>query len=639
MKYSFHNLKTLFRRNFTCKKIFTFRNFLMLGVLFYLLPEFRYARPGIGGDLSWIISLNYASHENFVFGKEFIFTYGPLGFLTFGLPMYTSRLLVILFYFFIVINAIYFLYYVFKSLEKKSELVLVSATFFFFGEFVFTSSHFSRESIPLYFYFTFHIFHYLKHKNFFSLIVASTCGLLAFYIKVNAGFIINILFLLFIIYNFIFKTIDRKANIILFAAHFTVLYFSSFILKTDFISYIINSFPIIDSYNEGMTVPAKQSDLLAAVLIIILFLTVIIMSVKSIIRTYHDIFLLFNLLLLGFIFFKSGFTRADLHVIFFFGGIPFVIMLAFLFFKTNKAKSALFISIILTTMITLAFCRWFDGPRLNKINSLKFSIKSGFFPTNVNMPVLQDKNYRKLPERVMKEIGGKTVDVLGKETSYIYYNNLRYNPRPVIQSYSAYDEKLININYDKYKSNSAPDFILYHYDRFDDRHGFWDEPKIYLAVLSNYTILDTILAPNNIDSLILFKKSQATKKITEQVILDTLIHFNTRFKIPYSDKILYMKLDYDYTISGKIRRMIFQPSSVYMNLMYENSDSTFCRLVMPVMKSGVPINKKVTSFNDAFTFFNSNGIMNKRSTYFMLTGDLLWIKDSFKVRIIEYEVL
>ena len=120
--------------------------------------------------------------------------------------------------------------------------------------------------------------------------------------------------------------------------------------------------------------------------------------------------------------------------------------------------------------------------------------------------------------------------------------------------------------------------------------------------------------------------------------MDTLIHFGTKFKIPASDKILYLKLDYDYTFIGKMKRIIYQPSLVYMNLMYENLDSTFCRLVLPVMKSGVPINKKISNFKDAYTFFTSKGKNNENSTYFELSGNPIWVNDLFMVRITEYEI-
>jgi hypothetical protein len=388
-----------------------------------------------------------------------------------------------------------------------------------------------------------------------------------------------------------------------------------------------------------MTLVPRTSELLAAEFIFLMVFIVIFRSFKSLLRSYHDIFLLFNLLLLGFILFKNGFVRGDIHEIHFFGGAPFVIMLAFLFIETKKLRSALYTCIVLTTIISVAYCRWFDNFRLDDIHTMKYNIKAVLSIPTDNMHISKNITYKRLPERMIKEIGNKTVDVLGSEISYIYYNNLKYNPRPIIQSFQAYDAKLININYNKYKSNSAPDFVLYHYGSIDDRYGFWDEPKIYLALLGNYSIIDTVLGSNNLDSLILFKKNPTSKIIVEKAVMDTVIHFNSRFKIPYSDKILYLKLDYNYTFSGKIKKIIYQPSLVYMNLIYENSDSTFCRLVMPVMKSGVPVNKKITSFTDAYTFFSSDGTMNQNSTYFILTGDPLWIKDSFKVRITEYEVL
>jgi hypothetical protein len=267
------------------------------------------------------------------------------------------------------------------------------------------------------------------------------------------------------------------------------------------------------------------------------------------------------------------------------------------------------------------------------------SHKSCPFQENTAAIIAQNKAHRTLPQKTIDEIGNKSVDVLGYEISFIYYNNLKYNPRPIIQSYSAYDDHLITINYDKYNSPTAPDYVLYHFGSIDDRHGFWDEPKIYLALFKNYTLIDTIPATKDFDGLLLFKKNTVTKKITEKVVLDTLIHLNSTFTIPSSDKILYLKMDYAYTSLGALKRLIYKPDLVYMNLTYDKEASTVCRVILPIMKSGVPINKRVTDFGDAYTFFQSAGKNNKPATSFTLSGNTKWIKDAFKVQLIEYEIV
>jgi hypothetical protein len=640
-----NEINTFVKSNFSVKDINLqkiLNNFIFFLVLIYLIPKTIYSLPEISLDPSWRISVNLAVKENLVFGKDYIYTIGPLGYLITGLPYYTSGLLVALFYFFFVGNGVYFIYYLFKLIEKKNELILISITCIICGWFLFW-----KDSLLLYFYFTFHIFHFLKHRNLSSLVIASICGLLAFYIKINAGIVVNVMFIFFIIYNFFFKTLDKKINILFLVVHLLALYFLSFLLNTDFFHYLSNSMPMINSYNDAMVIPPLRYQIYTASLIILAILVTTMISINRLINSHNDLFLFFNLSLLSFVLLKEGFVRADGgHVNIFFSGICFLVFFIPLFSESEKVRTDFYNCVVITAILGIVSLR--DYPmQQSLIDSTKatlsqlkgFSLQSFLFPPTDENIIYKNKQYRKLPEKVIKEIGNKTVDVLGWEISYIFYNNLRYNPRPIIQSFSAYDKKFIDLNYEKYNSDSAPDYVLYHYASLDDRNGFWEEPKIFLALLKNYDVIDTIPATKDSDALLLFKKTTKKREIVEKVVMDKIINFNTKFVIPHSDNILFLTLDYDYTLLGKIRRTLFQPSLVFINMVYNDKEVAFNRLIKPVMQSGIPINKKVRNLFEARTFFTSNGKKNEDAKSLELQGTTKYVKDSFKARLVEYKIV
>jgi hypothetical protein len=613
-------------RNFF-NKIYTLKGILFILIIIYLIPKRIFDLPDLGLDSSWSLALNMAIKEKLIWGKEIIFTHGPLGYLSTRLPVYASKLGIILFYLFICFNGIYFIYYFFKSINEKRNLVFTAILLFFIGNFIFLTN-----SLTLYFYFIFHVFHFLKHRNILSFFIVSICCLLSFYVKVNTGIILNILFLLFVLYNYIFSNLNWFKNTLFLLGHFFVLWILSFPLYTDLFSYILNSFSIINSYNDALVMlPLDQFDLLSAFIVFSAIVITIIFSLKKVLKSPYEIILFLNAILLSYIIFKQAFVRADIcNIYLFFEGINFVIFLIYLFSNIRKIKFGFYYVIIISALFSISSIKeirknvFFEG----------VGLESYIQPNEIDMS--EKIRSRKLPLKIVEEIGDKTVDVLGYEISYIFYNQLKYYPRPIIQSYSSYDSKLINLNCEKYNSETAPNYVLYHFGSIDDRHPFWDEPKIYLALFTNYSIFDTIPATKDFQELILFKKNDIKKTLTENVIKDTVIQLNSKFTIPKSDNILYLMLDGDYTIAGKIRRTLFQPSLVYMDLLYEDKDSTHCRLILPVMKSGVPINKKVIDFNGVYKFFNSKGIDNINANSFVLTGNPRWINNSFRIKIVEY---
>src|SRR6476620_11526835 len=60
-------------------------------VLFWLFPWNVFYIPGLDLDRSWAMALHMAIDKNMVFGQDFIFTYGPLGYITTRYPIGISK--------------------------------------------------------------------------------------------------------------------------------------------------------------------------------------------------------------------------------------------------------------------------------------------------------------------------------------------------------------------------------------------------------------------------------------------------------------------------------------------------------------------------------------------------------------------
>src|SRR5437879_816646 len=56
-----------------------------------LFPAVFSLKPGIGPDSSWMMATNLALKQGSSFGDQFVFTYGPLGFLSSRSICYLNR--------------------------------------------------------------------------------------------------------------------------------------------------------------------------------------------------------------------------------------------------------------------------------------------------------------------------------------------------------------------------------------------------------------------------------------------------------------------------------------------------------------------------------------------------------------------
>jgi hypothetical protein len=612
------------------KKYLTAKNIGFLAILAYLIPTGFFVMPSDGLDESFALGLNLAVKEGLIWGKDIVFTYGPLGYLSTCLPVYVSKLAIILFSLFIVSNGIYFINYLLRLSTVKSEHFFLFTVLLYVGHFLFW-----KDAVTLYFYFVFHLLHFLKHKNFFSLVLGSVCALLAFYIKVNTGIILNALFVLFVVYVYFFRHWSLTKSGLLLFGHFFSLFILSLILNTDLWDYLQNSILIIDAYNDAMVIaPSKWYVPIDAVLIISLIALIVIRYFTYIVKSPHELFILSNVGLLIYVLFKQSFVRGDRgHMSAFFLVIVFVVTLFILFSEFKPIKRSFYYLIIPIAFLSVQYFKDTIASRI--YSSLPTAI---FSEPKVKQRDAKKMLTRALPESVIAEIGNSTVDVLGYEISYVYFNGLNYNPRPVIQSYSAYHEKLIDLNYEKYRGNSAPDYVLYHFGTIDDRHPFWDEPRIYLALLARYSIVDTIPQTEYTNSMILFKRDTVDRSLEERVLLDTIIQFGQPFSIPDTEKVLYLRMCVEYSLLGKIRRVLYQPSLPYMKLNYADGDTSYHRAIIPIFRAGVPINKKVLTIDDAYDFFAFDGKNNLTTKSFTLIGNPRWLKSTVRIELVEYEL-
>lgn len=92
--------------------------------------------------------------------------------------------------------------------------------------------------------------------------------------------------------------------------------------------------------------------------------------------------------------------------------------------------------------------------------------------------------------KLRARIGGSSVDVFGYNQAYAILNQLNFRPRPVFQSYAAYDEPLMRLNEQFYASRAAPDFVLFRMTPIFDRFPSLEDGWVFRRLLLDYQPID-----------------------------------------------------------------------------------------------------------------------------------------------------
>jgi hypothetical protein len=596
--------------------------------------------PGLGG--SWRISINLALKEKLSWGDEYVFTFGPLGYLYTRISAFVPQWHIIVFSCFVWLCILFITrYFILQSkLQRKTELlagIIIACMFSYVIRIEITTT--------VMYIVLFYLFYSIKYNSKFSLLIAILASVLNLFIKLN--YFIPILVIFGLYYLMIIarrnSAILRKFIPIAVLMQAGFIYLLTEIYRVNIPGYIQSGWHLANAYNDAMfkpvyeeTIvrelfyfidPAISNSAISAIVVgfaVLLTIPVIYLIVKNAKRIVTDSFSLFTFLITGiflFISFKFAFVRHG-GLAYLYPPLPIFIIGMLLVFPGWEIKNA---RRVLYYMILIAFIPSFII-NVSVVRSGNFNYSfvvdklKQVYRNNDTAVTKADKlrtesiEQQQLPYAVKQRIGSSTIDVLPTAISIAYFNKLNYSPRPVVQGYAAYDKHLDDLNYNRYMSAAAPEYLIYRSETIDGRYHFFDEPATKLAVMQRYEIVDSF--NNNL----LFKLTEHTKQVVVVSKQTVSIELNKLYTIPQAEQLQFAKFDVEYTPAGAMQRFIFQPPILTIVFVLEDGRSIQHRIIITALKNPLLLSYYIESDTDLLTFFSSYQLSGKKIKQFMISA-------------------
>lgn len=605
-----------------------YQQFLFLVFLFLSLPLNLLEYPAQGLGPSWRISINLALKENLRWGDEYVFTFGPLGYLYTRISAFVPQWHIVLFSLFVWINILFIARYfiLLSGLSKKAELFrgLIIAVMFFYVVRI-------EATTTVMYVVIFHLLYSIKHSSSINLLIAVFAGVINMFIKLNYFIPLAVIFGMYYFIVLVFSSLSSvgKKIIPVILLQAVLVYLMTVIYNVDIVKYIQSGWHLANAYNDAMFQPLFRENILAGyirlipgvtdftisvfIIILVVILTAplvfILWSNRKKITTDPLTFLTtFFCLFFLFISFKFAFVRHG-GLTYLYPPLPLFILGLFVCFSSWKIIN---IRRNVSVMLIAAFLPACVGINVMLIRSGNFNYSFAWNklkeiyrktldanPNGIQLQPGKDNAYF-LPKAVREKIGGETVDIVSSEISIAYFNDLNYSPRPVVQGYAAYDKYLDDLNCQKYISSSAPQYLIYHQETIDDRYHFFDEPATKTAILRRYTVIDSF------DNKLLFKRSANVKKIDTVHQGGQHVQLNQFYAIPETGEPLYATFDIKYSNGGSIARFMFQPPQVTIHFVLEDGRQLSHRLVITTLHNPVLISHYIENVADAKKFFTGS---------------------------------
>jgi hypothetical protein len=602
--------------------------------LVYLLPIYP-GMPGSGLDPSWSNTINYALVNDFKFGSEIVFTFGPLGSLRFPEYVYAETT----YYPAIIISIIFSLivaFALFLVSKSESSLTIAVALVAIFSGLI-NEWRIFWYLIPLLFMMVL-----LRDESRQSQIVSLLLVLiLAFSILVKfSHFPIVLVSVLLADLYYMHKRKIPIFTIALFV-FWIIIYALSGQNISDFLSYFWGSFATLSGYSESMnTFGPKKMIYAFLVLFFSMFLLLFWHFYKNISVKLFLISFLASIVL--FMAFKQGYVRQhDGHVTAAFSGMSIVFGLLLLSYSkyifNNSYHYRFAIAIISITVISsFAVTTYYHKNHVfhylnKKISDLesettketlenlyqeKFIIAKDIF---VSLPYIQNtflkiyglpglfslekidylnKEYENALHKIRDEfkiegIEG-TVDIYPWDQSYVIANKLDFTPRPLFQSYSVYTDNLIKNNIAFLKSDRAAENILFRVQEIDGRLPSTMEGASWLEILTRYDAIDVL------GNFLHLKKSNTPRKLELTNIQNIKTVFDENIEVPFDET--FIKIDLQKSFFGKIANTLFKTPILQIQLNFSDGTSQTSRIIPAMARNGFILTPYISNAIDFYKF-------------------------------------
>ena len=584
--------------------------FLLLLVL--ILCKIAIVSPGFpryGLDPSWQFALSVASDNHFVFGKDIIYTFGPLINVDTGTWSLHSHGLSV---FLSILIAAALSLFVYKFFQKSNFLVKLLLLIFFFVN-LSSARDFFYCLLPALASLT-AIKSYSDKNSTSNLVYAVLLGFIAaLLLLVKLSFGVESLICLIILLIFYAAKKDKVSLVALaagFLVSFIILYLAAGQNIQDIFYYPLNIYYGVSGYNDAMSNPGPVVPVIASSIFLLLLMSYL--AFRSLNPcNIKGIFSLLVISLLSLVVFKHSYVRNDSgHAadIYLFESF----LLIYLLNDIDGRLKPVFKNILITCCVWSLFC---FGSQNDSVFFSGSQIKRSYEDfvsraENVDRIFNEDRNKVDF-ENNLKIVSQVSPLPSLKGTSDIYnYNQAvllasgnTWNLRPAFQSYQAVTPYLAKVNYDHLvKQDTAPDNIFFRLETIDGRFPSLDDGLSWKALLGLYK--PTGWTENN-DYLIL-KRDDAPGNVLQAKSTKNIVgRIGQEIVNPYENGLVFLKLHMRKSMLGKLITVVYKTDPVWLQLKLQNGQEMKFRIIPPMCETGFLVSPLTLSTADFSSLYES----------------------------------
>jgi len=572
--------------------------------------------PETGLDPSWRMVLGYAFENGMQFGRDVVFTYGPLGFLmgnTFSGVQFWN----------LIVGQVGLAVIAATVIILQGSRLTGNARLIYFGFFLFYGIYYVDALHML--VITILGFALLRDRgdrwNYLPALIAAVLALYA-QIKFTNFMLSAYVVLVACAYGLWRK---RWRDAVLISLGYVTAFLAIWVLcgqnPANLPDYFRGSLAISDGYQWVMGLATPSAPFWKGLVIL---LAMVAYGLSHLKLNPDKPRAAANVLVLGaFIYlnWKHGFVRSDGHMVgfFFCAMLPMAAYPALLddpdrFRRTHRwvIVALIVLSVWGIENALIGMSRGAMGMFQNKVWSNVESVIDWSATRQTYRDILAIQRKSSDLYQIREMVGRGTIDVLGEDQSVAILGRFNYQPRPVIQSYSTFTPLLAQLNYDFYASKNAPEFILANLQTIDGRLPTMDDSLALRLLVYRYEF------QRNQKGFYLWRKHPGAfdpAKFEPKVVRRGSMAIGAPLALASQpDHPLWLKVDLQPSLLGALRNFFYKPPQVRLSLKNHDGSTPSYLMPLPMARAGFIIHPFI---DDPASFMEFSASRSKRQVDFV----------------------
>jgi hypothetical protein len=600
--------------------IAVFRAVLLSALIFWIVMPSVPFPVGPGLDGSWVFGLNIGHFDRMNFGRDIIFTYGPLGYLMVPTFPEAEPWVVFAFEWGTALVTAYALWKLCKQAGHWTTAGLYLLVFWVASVCTFDST--PERILAAILAVALVIASRADSKPWFDMGILFFCAAVALLIKFNLGIIafgVALCMEAWLIWRhrstMRIVLVPAAASLIAGLVTLVGLYWMSDGTPWGLVAFLRTSLEVARGYSEGMAVAGPMwvaVDALASCFVLWILIPLLASERRRAVWAIPPLFVF------GFLCFKSAMVRQDAHALPFQFQIALAALLVVAFAPTprNRILVGAFAAASLALGI-LTIAQLWPAYVPSELGRLKgraaLTNLSGYLHWKTTLKTLDSITVQalapdQLPSDFRPNVTGKRVTAYPWEIASIRANHLQWQPLPVIQAYSAYTPALDRLNAHALEDASGPEEILLAWGAVDAHEPLYETPQSWRALLNWYDL--QLTSPK-----IVLLHRRPTPRFGAAVPFGKVVvaHWDEDITLPPvgDDEGLVMEAEVGQNLKGMVKSALLRAPMITVQVELRSGHTDFRRVLRSNMRSGVIVSDWPRCLSDIEPLFTGGGAFSQ----------------------------